>query len=274
MSIKKETGVCNFYDPRDNVTHHMCDAELSNCVVLFSKYGWLLVSRGTRSMFFYEPFTKEKIELPDMPRDFSFNGICFSGLPPNYTIFGVWHVFAEWLAIVHLDISTGIWDWEVCDNDFLFLPSWSNPVFLNETFYCLGQDGSLGIYELREAGYTWKILDKPEPLCFPSAVGRNFLVSIEEELLSVFVGNLGEWVKVFKLRVADSEWVEVKNLGSQMLFVSPTTSLAVVASEEKMKNKFIFPSSATLMAKTCFILWKLVDIRPLRLTTLVEISMI
>ncbi|KAK9273799.1 hypothetical protein L1049_018609 [Liquidambar formosana] len=243
MLIQREKGICDFYDPRDNVTYHMYNAELSDCVIRFSMDGWLLVSQGPRSMFLYEPFTKERIGLPNLREDYCFNGICFSAPPPssNSIIFGICHTSPEWVSICYL--GPGREKWHTCDliNDRLFLPSWNNPVFLDGYFYCLGQDGSVGVSEVRETvGCTWDILYKPQPLCSPSAISRNFLVSFEKELLSVFVGNSGKWVNVFKLNPLLYEWVEVKSLGNQMLFVSQTASLAVRTQEERMKNKTYF----------------------------------
>ncbi|KAI3909201.1 hypothetical protein MKX01_034945, partial [Papaver californicum] len=116
----------------------------------------------------------------------------------------------------------------------------TNPVFHDGRFYCLDTHGYLGIYDL----HSWKILDKLAPAC--TSYHRSFLVECEGQLLFVFVKSLKTRpVQIFKLlsskKTKGLVWVEVRDLGKYMLFVSHTSCIAAIAPFSRMKNKIYFP---------------------------------
>lgn len=57
---------CRFYHPTYNWTSLMEIPELLESRILFSKYGWLLLTRDYRSVFFYSPYIIAKVELPPL----------------------------------------------------------------------------------------------------------------------------------------------------------------------------------------------------------------
>ncbi|KAA8528060.1 hypothetical protein F0562_035071 [Nyssa sinensis] len=62
-----------------------------------------------------------------------------------------------WL-LVSEDIWSGDKNWTYEDlyiDEKEFIPSCGNPVFYDDNFYCLGQDGSLGVFKLNETDYSW-----------------------------------------------------------------------------------------------------------------------
>jgi hypothetical protein len=86
MSIYATSGgMCRFYDP-------MVEKEyiVKDCMPLhgnwqtlrFSKYGWVLATKGKRCMYAASPFTKEVCNLPKMDPQW-FNGISFSSVPKS-----------------------------------------------------------------------------------------------------------------------------------------------------------------------------------------------
>lgn len=61
------------------------------------------------------------------------------------------------------------------------------------------------------------------------------------ELLSVYLGNFGEWVRVFRLDMPESVWLEVKHLGKHMLCISTASCISALAPNCRMENKIYFP---------------------------------
>ena len=86
--FQEEKGAFHFWDPRENVTYHMNTTELPpDYVIHCAKEGWVVISQGARCMFLYEPFTKTRIPLPDLRKDYCLNGICFSSSPMSSDCF-------------------------------------------------------------------------------------------------------------------------------------------------------------------------------------------
>ncbi|KAG5523045.1 hypothetical protein RHGRI_035009 [Rhododendron griersonianum] len=107
--------------------------------------------------------------------------------------------FIPWygyIFICYLCSGRKKWVEEVVDhNERPFPASRISSFYLDGSFYCLGQDGSLGVFKQKQlAGFSRKIFSNAQQLNFPSTPCRNFLVSVDEEglLLSVFVGNSGD----------------------------------------------------------------------------------
>uniref|UniRef100_M1DQQ7 Transcription regulation n=2 Tax=Solanum tuberosum TaxID=4113 RepID=M1DQQ7_SOLTU len=68
MTLHKETGIVEFFDPVYNVvtTHKTGIQKLRGARIRNSKANWLLMSHGNRGMFFFNPFSNGIIELPDL----------------------------------------------------------------------------------------------------------------------------------------------------------------------------------------------------------------
>ncbi|XP_026378091.1 F-box/kelch-repeat protein At1g57790-like [Papaver somniferum] len=78
----------NFVDPMHNHNKHLTKVVselLVGATIRFWKSGWLLMTKGMKKVFFYKPFTKEIIQLLDIPGDrpYDFAGITFSSLPTS-----------------------------------------------------------------------------------------------------------------------------------------------------------------------------------------------
>ncbi|KAG5537414.1 hypothetical protein RHGRI_024743 [Rhododendron griersonianum] len=85
----------NFFNPLYKDTYRMDIPELSGALLRCSKDGWLLMSRGKHSVFFFNPFTKAKIDLPDLPHHYNFDAISFSCAPTSLEcmVFGIYAFF-------------------------------------------------------------------------------------------------------------------------------------------------------------------------------------
>ncbi|PIN23695.1 hypothetical protein CDL12_03588 [Handroanthus impetiginosus] len=121
-----------------NNSYYLEFPELMDAEVLYSKYGWLLMSKDEFMLFFFNPFTRKKIELP--PTTKSFFSICFTSPPTdsNCIIFGF--LYPE--PYNHLDftfIKVGDGEWKsklvIIDSDLVI--SNCPPVFLNGVYYFL-----------------------------------------------------------------------------------------------------------------------------------------
>ncbi|CAL5440398.1 unnamed protein product [Camellia sinensis] len=234
----------NFYNPLYADTYQMAiPCELSGAVLRFSNNGWLLMSRGECSMFFFNPFTNAKIDLPDLPECYYFDTISFSSVPTSSdcTVFGILGLFNDIAWFSSISRGEESWTWAKVDSNLNFQPSHTNPVFYNEVFYCLGQDCNLGVFNPKEEDSSWTVLDGPKKPRGCDSVYESYLMECDGKLLSVFVGNRGRGVSVYTLDESEMAWQRVTDLGSKMLFVSHTTSFSSTKVVEGMENKIYFP---------------------------------
>ncbi|PIN00440.1 hypothetical protein CDL12_27052 [Handroanthus impetiginosus] len=110
--------------------------ELMDSVVLCSKYGWLLVSKDEFMLFFFNPFTRKKIELP--PTTKRFLSVCFTSPPTasDCIIFGI--LFPGPRNIIYFSyIKVGDEEWKsksVIIASHIAISS-CPPVFLNGVYY-------------------------------------------------------------------------------------------------------------------------------------------
>lgn len=113
----------------------------------------------------------------------------------------------------------------------MFVPNGgSTAVYHDGVFYFRDVEGLLGV--LKSTGeFTWDVYDKPEAL-IDTGCSYGHLVPCGGQLLSVFIGKLGKWVKVFRLDFSNMEWVEVKSLGDDYSFLSSSSSFAAVTSDQ------------------------------------------
>ncbi|KAK2994921.1 hypothetical protein RJ640_004475 [Escallonia rubra] len=240
----------NFFHPLYCKPYSMEIPELEFAKVRFSKDGWLLMSDGDIN-FFYNPFTRAKVELPNLPQGYNglfknnrFKMMTFTAPPTSSdcAVFGVNSLFDEVICIS--TIVRGEGSWKICrfQNNVPMFPSPCSPVICNGLLYCLGRDGKLGVFD-REEG-KWTVLDKPEKAPFNS-VYENFLMECEGDIMSVFVGTEGfkrcAKVSVCRLDRLKMEWQEIKELGDKMLFLSDSTCLSATSHIPGMENKIYFP---------------------------------
>ncbi|KAL5976287.1 hypothetical protein ACLOJK_020617 [Asimina triloba] len=155
--------------PRDilqEIALHLCRVDF---IRLTSAVGYSCIE-ATTLVFLFDPFTKEKIQLPD----FEFGNLLVMSAPHPPQL----HRAAMSFYIYHRgDIS---WTEQSIDNE-------DDPVkvcFSNPVFYILAHDGRLGVYHPEES--TWTILTKRKPLriccCERDAECKweNYLVESEE----------------------------------------------------------------------------------------------
>ncbi|KAI3917214.1 hypothetical protein MKX01_007199 [Papaver californicum] len=247
FSKDNSSTVYNLVNPmHDNENYPLNFSELLlGATIRFQKGCWLLMSRE-EELFFYNPFTREIIKLPDFPGCYYRSDISFSSIPTSADCI----VFAIEVRLLSDDceysihcIKRGKLDWDFFDFDEkMYSPYWplrNTPISFGGDFYSVGYDGALGIFDLGNDGYSWEVFEKPHQQfkdSYPS-----FLVKCGDDLLLMKLGCLEMPVRIFRLDFAEMEWVKVESLGKHMLFISDITCFSAIASNSRMENKIYFP---------------------------------
>ncbi|KAM7469429.1 hypothetical protein LguiA_007612 [Lonicera macranthoides] len=248
-----ESSFYSFYHPICNTTYVLESPEIANAKIRFSKDGWLLMS-GSHEIFFFNPFTKKRIDLPNLPDGiYNCRSISFSSIPTlaDCIVFGIMQSFLDYILFSFIRRGEDTWNTFRSTGNLDFWVSHNNPVFHNGVFYCLGKNGNLGTFDPQKAGegededegaHGWTVLAKPmEKPC--NSIRQNYLVECNGDLIAVFVGHVGKWIKIFKLDSCMMVWRKVESLGDQNLFLSRSKSLSATKQQEVlgMENKIFFP---------------------------------
>ncbi|GLT85874.1 hypothetical protein SLE2022_040470 [Rubroshorea leprosula] len=237
-----QNNICNFIDPLRGQRYPMkiADFSLEEFRICYSKDGWCVILREN-SMFLWNSFSKKIIWLPDMLHNCdSVVNCCFSTSPEssdcilvlacteNGIEFDIDYIFLEdreWLNF--LAFNTG---------DGFCLTDSNTPVFHDGTFFFLGKEGNLGVFEDFE---VFDVLQNPQCPC--NSFCESYLLESKGKLLSVFVGSFGEWVRIFSLDISEMAWIELQDIGNQTLYVSRFSSFSMTATTPDMRNKVYFP---------------------------------
>ncbi|XP_010468654.1 PREDICTED: F-box protein At4g00893-like [Camelina sativa] len=162
MSFPKYGNLFELRDPLKRKVYTMNLPKLARCTVWYSKDGWLLMAqRGLKKMFFFNPYSRELITLPDYQN--AFDEIAFS-CPPTSDNCVV-------LAIRFIDefvlISTchpGATDWTNEVIPFRIRPFYnqSNIVYCKDRFYCFNARGTLFSFHPSSRTWSYTCADKLE----------------------------------------------------------------------------------------------------------------
>ncbi|KAM7469661.1 hypothetical protein LguiA_007844 [Lonicera macranthoides] len=243
-------GSCfSFYHPICNTTYVLDSPEIANAKIRFSKDGWLLMSQGLKGIFFFNPFIKKRIDLPDLPYTYSFEAISFSSLPmsPDCIVFGEIWTFDNSASFCFICHGEDTWNECTAEHKFDFVASHNNPVFHSGMFYYMDKNGKLGTFDPNnDSNHGWTVFPKPEQVQPCNFVRKNYLVECNGELICVFEGHVGKWIRIFKLDDSAMTWSDIESLGDKMLFVSRTASFSAATKGSKqevvgMENKIYFP---------------------------------
>ncbi|XP_026419674.1 uncharacterized protein LOC113315593 isoform X2 [Papaver somniferum] len=230
----------------DNEKYFLNLFDLVGAVIRFQKGGWLLMSKDdqvTNSLFFYNPFTRETIKLPQLPDEeiYGFSGISFSSLPTSSdcAVFPIEQRGGENVSLYFIRKGEAFWRFFVFGNADIgkYIPLHNTQVICNGVFYCVDYNGVLGVFNIEDN--SWKVLEKPHQQF--GAMYPSFLVESGGELLLVKLERYGTLFGIFRLDFNKMEWMRVESLGKHMLFVSYTSCISVVAPTSRMENKVYFP---------------------------------
>lgn len=216
----------DFLEGNTNDDEYLVNSDFEIC---YSKNGWLLMTLNESCSFFFCPFTKEVRPFKNGPiTTRSAKCVGFSHCPTSYKC-----------VIVDFDESKPSYYrtpvFRVVDDrasnasSFTFKHGYfsanRSPTFHNGLFYCLSDNGMLGVIKLTERGASWKEFNTSQSPCTDAI--NSFIVECKGNQLSVFEGPFGKWVRVFQLNESTMTWTKVESLGNHMLFVGNTSFYAV-----------------------------------------------
>lgn len=250
LAFVEKDGTCAFIDPKfgDKYFINLPQRLKKGNVICSTKDGWLLLKVGHRSLFLFNPFKQVIIRLPftESPmQGFSCIGFSSSSSSSECVVVEIQkHAIplgsSPGIYVKYCTMGEVKWHFAkvVVDDDVDLLFNDNNPVFYKGKFYYLGLKGNLGILEINDEVVYWTMDTEPKQPC--TGYIQNFLLECDGELLSVFVGHLGKWVRVFKLNESKMTWIRVESLGNYMLYVSRLSSFSVKAKIPGMENKIYF----------------------------------
>ncbi|KAI3464673.1 hypothetical protein Pfo_021336 [Paulownia fortunei] len=220
--------------------------ELDNAEILCSKYGWLLISRDDYTLFFFDPFNKQKIELPTTS-DYSYNTITFFHPPtsPDCIIVGI--AAKTWCEDVQIGVlKHGEVDWQSYTYRSKFLVSLGAPVLHCGLLYFLDVKGNVATFNISGQGHEscWDVNTRClTPRRLRNNIKQHFLFKVkgEEALFAVFVGHDERKVNVYRLLEPEMQWELVEDLGDKVLYLSHTSCFGYTARSKSMANKIYFP---------------------------------
>ncbi|XP_022764313.1 F-box/kelch-repeat protein At1g57790-like [Durio zibethinus] len=195
---------------------------------LSSGHGWLLLlSRQTSSLFFLNPFTRQKIDLPY--RSSGFTAVAFSAPPtsPDCVVFAIQHQYEKcWNRYPYrVGKDFGVLMHAICNDGIL---------------YCMDSCGRIATFDANKKGDTWteissKNFKQVRLSCFFKFNGELYGVKL--------YGNYSAVETVYKLKLENgvaAAWEEVNDMRDHTMFLGPYGSCAAVGLDEKLLQKKIF----------------------------------
>lgn len=161
IHFPKHSSLCELYDPSQGKTCELELPELANSEVCYSRDGWLLMRiTVSNEMFFFNPFTREHINLPRL--ELSYQTIAFSCAPKssNTCLLLALKAIGRGVALSTCDLGASEW---ITEN----FPCWplfdryihSNLVYSDGCFYGLYGEGNLFCFNPSQR--LWYLLTQP-----------------------------------------------------------------------------------------------------------------
>ena len=267
-----ENHTSNFFDPLSKKKWATCIPELLDATFHYSKGGWLLLSLNNiqSQFFFFNPFTNEKINLPDFYPDTlyepPYNALCKPGAfvvtfssPPTSEDCVIFHLSAmtyhsphthktHYFYVYHACSQKdttwkrklrGETDYDLFNDLFQTQPAcYKNLQYFDGSFYYLNTGGTLAIIELTKKTSIIQTVEKPRHL--PPKHDDCYLVESEGEVLSIFCyGN--QTRRVFQVDQSvvyksqhEHQWIEWKSLRDNNFFLDRLSSLSTVVRGDNM----------------------------------------
>jgi hypothetical protein len=248
---------CRFYHPT-YLGDDLADiSELLGAHICFSKYGWLLLTQNDRSIFFFNPFTKVKVELPPICSPHKVLSMCFSSPPISSDCFVLVICMEDEFGI----IKRGEKNWTFRDISVgrLFGASTCKPILYRGMCYCLENiEANVGVFDPNgDDPCHMTIYTLQSPLSrwvLEFSVHQNYLVESDDgKLFAVFmVDDHDTSIYVFEVNFSNlSErkglkprtmvWHRVTSLGNRMMYLSPGGSFLEPAIATGTSNKIYLP---------------------------------
>ncbi|GJU23913.1 hypothetical protein Tco_1157255 [Tanacetum coccineum] len=247
----KHKGIITLTDPMFGDKYSMKTPQELICdfQIKCSRFDWLLILKPGRSLLFFNPFTSEILELPQLPYT---DIVSFSAPPtfPDCMVVGI-RVYVLWHACVHIvgrEPSSRTIVFNVTDGKMI-----NSVTFYGRDVHALRDDGGLDVFKKMDGEaclWVHDLAKAPTSCC--KSLPYCFHMICDQNILLVIVDKFGESVEVFKM-THSREWTKIDTLGKHMLFICGASSVCLHAKIPQMANKIYFPSSPIMYysLKTC-----------------------
>lgn len=213
-------------DPLSKKIYSIEIPELCGVRCLSSGHGWLLLlSVRHSSLFFFNPFTKARIDAPFMD---CFSVVTFTGPPssPDCMIFGIGHVHRSSPNRVDIRIChRGDDEWTTKILDTSGFCNFTHAVFCGGLFYCMDCMGKIGIFSVVDD--TWCDLDGPRV----KSSDMLYLIESGGQIMCCFKRASNRSVGVFWLE--GYSWVKVNDIKDRTLYLGRVSASVLAAKEKK-----------------------------------------
>ncbi|XP_010497061.1 PREDICTED: F-box protein At4g00893-like, partial [Camelina sativa] len=212
MCFRKRGNLVELRDPLHWTSYTLSLPELADSTVGYARDGWLLMNKTrSKDVFFFNPFSREVITLPECELDF--DKIAFSCPPTSDNCVVVAIRFPDFSATIST-CHPGDDKWVTATYpSYIRAHRRSNIVYQNDRFYCFSADGTLSSFN--PSSCTWSYLCAPQLNCSYINDGNNArketavaLAEKEGELFVIFRSS-NERPMVYKLLVSLEEWEEM-----------------------------------------------------------------
>ncbi|TVU27869.1 hypothetical protein EJB05_19370, partial [Eragrostis curvula] len=217
-------------------------------MLVFAKHGWVLVMGGDKHIYAANPFTGERIDLPERPQNGNqFDGISFSSAPnsPDCTVCCIHKLRnsgrTDLLHVLTWHPGDEHWTKEDIGDETQFRTAYSNPVFYHGEFYCLGTRGNLGVFN--PDNMIWRVLDKPEPILDGDPMtGEQHcqLLEFKDDLFAIFRPHDRGPIALYRLDKVRMVWTVVEKFEGEVIFVDNWNAIMTSSPRDAFGNNRIY----------------------------------
>ncbi|CAL0332168.1 unnamed protein product [Lupinus luteus] len=242
-----------FYDPLHCKTYSIRLPELLDSTICYAKDGWLLLFRSeTKKLFFFNPFTRDMINLPGFDETTYLAAFSCAPTSSECVVFIVSYVSP--LAVTISTCYPGAREWTTVNYENQLPLSVSSMVlnkvvFCNGLFYCLSFDGLLAMFDTGKR--SWTVLSVPLPEwrnknCATDLLEGELMFMTEQEGDVVVISQCSsEKPVVFKLDQTLMQWKVMRRLDGGTLFAGFMSSHSRIGLPGTMRNRVYFPVYGT-----------------------------
>ncbi|KAK6118770.1 hypothetical protein DH2020_047496 [Rehmannia glutinosa] len=235
-----------------NSFFYMSFTELEKAEICCSKYGWLLMRRYDNSLFFFDPFNNQRIEIPCKLRN-GYSTVSFFHPPtsPDCFIVGIddtpdsgTEVILKICVLKHGEKK---WDINIYRPRKRFLVSRGAPVLHGGLLYFSDVRGNVATFNMSKCddckprlAIKFRCLRRRR---LGNKIKEHYLFKIngEEAMFVVFVLHEERKVSMFRLLEPEMKWEPMQDIGDKVLYLSHVSSFGNTAYLKNMSNRIYFP---------------------------------
>ncbi|PWA44234.1 hypothetical protein CTI12_AA531030 [Artemisia annua] len=219
---------------------------ISEVKIHCSRFGWLLMRKDGRALFFFNPLTSD---IRELPRETYLESVDFSAPPTSpdcmvigFTSHGECHVYILFVGRESFwrKYALGFGN----DDPYLY----RFPAFYGGDVYALCNGKGVDVFKWGvDDKLIWECVLEEAPISQCTSKTQHFLVKCDhkykcdQHLILVIVGEFGESVEVFRPNEDARKWEKIDDIGRHMIYIGDKTCLCMEAKTSKMENKIYFP---------------------------------